>query len=529
MGSRHQDVCARLQRDDGIRTFRASPHITYEPPTFEASPLPHSPVMTSDRLPLFDTDTGFEHEPPFQGQGAHLAVTGQGAQDSDSWHSGIDDEANQPDPDMQFIMSLPPNTYNPNGTNTFYTVFLIVNAALGAGLLNFPKAFDDAGGVGVAVSVQALLMFFIVLALLILAFTADQNLANTIQEAMEGAAGIWGRRVTSLIVVLYTFGTTITFIIIIGDQFDRGLASLVGPDFCHHWYMDRRFTMTFSSVLLILPMCYSKRIDFLRIPSTVGVIAILYIVGLVVYEYFFGDFEPGPIKTSPTQWTDVFLVVPDICFGYQCHVSVIPIYSCMKHRTLKQFSIASISAIIICAFCYTVAATFGYLTFGSFVDDDILMSYTASRPEVFVAIFAMALKTFTTYPILLFCGREAIKSLVSDFYSLSERQEFILRVSLVTVWFFLSLILAVVIPNIGDIIKILGSLAAVFIFTLPGLGLFQYAHRSDPSCFLLRTKVFMVTSFVFSFLGAFIFGVVLTQGIQYNMMDTGLGPKPLCF
>ena len=32
--------------------------------------------------------------------------------------------------------------YNPNGTNTAYTVFLIVNAALGAGLLNFPKSYD---------------------------------------------------------------------------------------------------------------------------------------------------------------------------------------------------------------------------------------------------------------------------------------------------------------------------------------------------------------------------------------------------
>ena len=40
------------------------------------------------------------------------------------------------------------------GTSTIATIFLIVNAALGAGLLNFPKAFDQAGGVLVAVLVQ---------------------------------------------------------------------------------------------------------------------------------------------------------------------------------------------------------------------------------------------------------------------------------------------------------------------------------------------------------------------------------------
>ena len=41
-------------------------------------------------------------------------------------------------------------SHNPDGTNTAYTVFLIVNAALGAGLLNFPKSYDDAGGIVVA-------------------------------------------------------------------------------------------------------------------------------------------------------------------------------------------------------------------------------------------------------------------------------------------------------------------------------------------------------------------------------------------
>ena len=81
-------------------------------------------------------------------------------------------------------------TFNPSGTNTLFTVFLIVNAALGAGLLNFPKAFDKAGGVGVGLSVQAVLLVFILIALVVLAYTADQNAAETIQEAMEAAGGV---------------------------------------------------------------------------------------------------------------------------------------------------------------------------------------------------------------------------------------------------------------------------------------------------------------------------------------------------
>ena len=87
--------------------------------------------------------------------------------------------------------------------------------------------------------------------------------------------------------IVYTFGTCITFLIIIGDQFDRLLASLYGHTFCHHWYMNRDFTMTASCILLILPFCYSKKIDFLRVPSAVGVIAIFYIIALIIYEKFY--------------------------------------------------------------------------------------------------------------------------------------------------------------------------------------------------------------------------------------------------
>ena len=64
----------------------------------------------------------------------------------------------------------------------------------------------------------------------------------------------------------------------------------------------------------------------------------------------------------------------------------------------------------------------------------------------------MALKTVTTYPILLFCGREALRAAISDIKSLlrptengtqsqEEPQDNIKqRVIVVLVWFVLSLL-----------------------------------------------------------------------------------------
>ena len=221
---------------------------------------------------------------------------------------------------------------------------------MGAGLLNFPKAFNDAGGIEVALAVQILLLFFVIVSLIILAKCADSNGSKTVQVfhifqnhrivhilalknkckliltdlnlhffqgALHGAAGRIGQHTGSFCVALYSFGTCVTFLIIIGDQFDRALASLYGPNFCQYWYMERQFLISACAVIFILPLCFSSRIDFLKYVSSVGVLSIVYVVALIMYEYFQGHHIPAPIKTHPDSWTDVFLVVPAICFGYQ--------------------------------------------------------------------------------------------------------------------------------------------------------------------------------------------------------------------
>ena len=362
-------------------------------------------------------------------------------------------------------------------TSTLGSVFLIINAALGAGLLNFPKAFDTAGGVLVAVLVQAVLLVFIMSALIILARTSDIKGSVTLQELMGTVSGRVGTMVTSIIVAVYTFGTCITFLIIIGDQFDRALESTMGPRFCDHFYLNREFLVPVSSVVIILPLCYTKRIDFLKYVSMLGVLTIVYVVMLIVIQYALGNYSQhqGRIKTAPDDWLDVMTVVPVICFGYQCHVSVIPIYSCMRHRNIKHFSIASSAAILVCCLTYTGAATFGYLTFGGNVADDILLNYSAKQPAVMIALIAMAAKTYTTYPILLFCGREAISTIIKDtmIREDSERKEKIRRALIATIWFVATLVIAIEVPDIGIVINLLGSLAAVFIFVFPGVCLWQ--------------------------------------------------------
>lgn len=249
-----------------------------------------------------------------------------------------------------------------------------------------------------------------------------------------------------------------------------------------------------------------------------GVIAILYVVFLVTLKYFLSHPPPGPIKTKPDHLIDVFLVVPTICFAYQCHVSVVPIYSCMEKRNIREFSKTVACAMSICIVTYSGTAAFGYFTFGEFVTSDILLAYSP-EPEVLVAVIFIAMKTYTTYPILLFCGRAALVSLWVDFRKMTineiEASERRRRITSTIIWFILTLLLAVFIPNIGVVIKILGAFAAVFIFIFPGMCMMSaIQERVEVGIWTRKLKVLAVFACLFLILGTFIFGLTFTQSIM---------------
>ena len=417
-------------------------------------------------------------------------------------------------------------SFNPTGTSDLSAIFLIVNTALGSGLLNFPKAFDEAGGITVAMLVQVVMLLFIIVALQVLAYCADQNTSNpacTLEEMVGQSVGVGGRIFCSLTNAVYMFGTSVAFLIMLGDQSDRTLESEVGADFYQTWYMNRNFTVCVCGVLNILPLCFSKKIDFLKYPSIFGVGAVLYLTVLIIYSWAIGSY-PTPsiseIKLEPEKWTDIFSVIPAFCYGYQCHVSAIPIYSCMKNRNLKHFARVSTAAIAICAVANSISAYCGYLTFGSKVNPDILLNYDASRPEVMFGVIAMAVKTVFTYPILLFCGREALQSAIKDFkmslgYQVDpDSQNIVQRVVIVILWFSLSLICAIFIPDIGKVIKFLGCLAAFFIFFFPASSLIANTFKSDPSLIGRKGQLLVLLGSVFMVVGAFILGCVVTQDVQ---------------
>nr|XP_023671767.1 putative sodium-coupled neutral amino acid transporter 7 [Paramormyrops kingsleyae] len=413
------------------------------------------------------------------------------------------------------------------GTSPVSAVFIVVNAALGAGLLNFPAAFNLAGGVTSGVSLQMCMLVFIIGGLVVLAYCSQVSNEITYQEVVRAVCG----RVTGVIcevaIAVYTFGTCIAFLIIIGDQLDKLIAAVAQETdrtVNSTWYTDRKFTIFLTSVLIILPLSIPKEIGFQKYASAVSVIGTWYVTVIIIIRYIWPDEEvsPGYIPVRPSSWTAVFNAMPTICFGFQCHVSSVPVYNSMRKREIRSWGWVVTLAMVICLFVYTGTGVCGFLSFGSSVSQDVLMSYPSNDIAVAVARFFIVICVVTSYPILHFCGRAVLEGLWLRFRGESMEVDVVRerrrRVVQTVLWFCLTLLLALFIPDIGRVISLIGGLAACFIFVFPGLCLIQ-AKLSEiqevkPASWwaMVSYGIFMVT------VGAFIFGQTTTNAIFRDLI-----------
>ncbi|EZA48586.1 hypothetical protein DMN91_011619 [Ooceraea biroi] len=398
------------------------------------------------------------------------------------------------------------------GAGILGTIFLIVNTTLGAGLLNFPQAFDKAGGVGTSVVAQLGFLVFITAALVILASCSDRTGTDTMQDAFAGLCGSKSLIFCGICVAIYSFGCCLTFLILVGDQFDRVFATFYGLNYCHTWYLSRPFITAVTSSAFILPLCFFKRLDVLSYASSVGCVTIVYVVWLIIYKSFTvpDNVVVPPMKIWPDNAYEVLQIVPIVCFAYQSHMTAIPTYACMKDRRLSKFTFCAVISMLICFGAYSVVGYFGYATFGSGrVPSDILQAYTDKSAVLTIAIIAVAVKNFTTYPIVLYCGRDALFGIFNI-----DLNRIGVRVIVTLIWFIASLAIAILVPDISPVINLLGSLSALFIFILPGVCLLQSVLLKDPELHLNKDRLLIVFAILLTSLGAFVCGVVFVEALQ---------------
>ncbi|KAM7438690.1 hypothetical protein ABFA07_011802 [Porites harrisoni] len=412
------------------------------------------------------------------------------------------------------VVQQPSEDFFHEGIPIWRAALLVVNAALGAGILNFPQAYAECGGIATAIVIQMSLLVFITGAFLILAYCADKHGSQNFQEVIREVLGPGAYIVTQIFVLLYMFGSTIAYMILIGDQLQSvGKAIDSEPP----WYLSRIFLMCAVCIIFLLPLCLPKTLKVLSYSSALGTIGAIFICVVTATKYFQGNYT---VNTESVQvqlpWTEAFSAVPIICFGFQCHVPSIAVYAELKRASVPRFGIVVVIAMAICAAAYAITGSFGYLTFGTKVKSDVLLNYHPNDVLVNCARVTLSIIVLSTGAVVVFCGRSCLEGLYLSFFrmppALAEVHERKRRIIQTIVWFSLSLIVSVFVKDIGYAVALIGGLAALFIFFFPGICLvqemLQYPVLSTTKKLLIALGLFYVVLGVFIFADSEVFAIM---------------------
>ncbi|XP_078527344.1 solute carrier family 38 member 8 isoform X1 [Lissotriton helveticus] len=418
------------------------------------------------------------------------------------------------------------DTGSPN-LSTFGAVFITLKSALGAGLLNFPWAFSKAGGIYSAVTVELVSLIFLISGLVILGYASSISKQTTYQGVVREVCSPGLGKLCEICFLFNLFMISVAFLKVVEDQLDKLFDSLSfnetmsdDMDYPSHWYTDQRFTLSVVCIVLILPLSIPKEIEFQKYTSILGTFSACYLAVVVVIKYYLMNehpvFQDRHNSSSASSLASIFSVVPTICFGFQCHESSIAIYSSMRNQRLLNWVMTSSVSMLFCLVIYSLTGLYGYLTFGDNVAADILMSYPGNDIVVMIARVLFAVSIITIYPIVLLLGRAVVQEYWINYKRrylvITEPYEKCVRIVLTFLWIFVTLIFAMFVPDISEVISIIGGIGAFFIFIFPGLCL-VCAMISEP---VERKKrvCLIIWGLISIFCGAFIFGQSTTIAVM---------------
>uniref|UniRef100_A0A3Q2XYC5 Solute carrier family 38 member 8 n=1 Tax=Hippocampus comes TaxID=109280 RepID=A0A3Q2XYC5_HIPCM len=370
-------------------------------------------------------------------------------------------------------------------------IVIMLKSALGAGLLNFPWAFERAGGIHNAIAVELVSLVFLVSGLIILGYSSSICGQCTYQAVVKEVCGPAIGQLCEICFIFNLFMISVAFLVIVDDQLEKCdicsltrcislLTGLPESERPYYFYTDQRFALVLLCVFLILPISTPKEISIQKYISVLGTLAGTYLTVAIIIKYHMMHSVQVHIiplySNGINSWASMFSVIPTICFGFQCHEASIAIYSSMENQRLAHWAFISVVTMIICLIIYSLTGVYGYLTFGKDVKADILMSYMGNDILMLIARLLFGVSIITIYPIILLLGRSVIQDPLLSWWRrrgrvVTVKFESRSRYTLTFLWITATLLIAAFVPDISKVISVIGGISAFFIFIFPGIAL----------------------------------------------------------
>jgi len=258
----------------------------------------------------------------------------------------------------------------------------------------------------------------------------------------------------------------------------------------------------------------------LALPSLIGCAALLDVCSITILNSALawhngtlqiqsGDAIDQPVlwQSGLRQWLGIF---PVVCFSYQGHISAVPLYYELTRKSMTRWVAVISLGLGSCIVLYNITGCLAYLTFLDRTQGDILKSFLAEDvaiPRIMVtfARVAVAVKVCVTSGVFTFCARSAILDELDRMLGkpMSSSDGVFLLVTFT--WAALVALVAVLAPDIGKVVSVVGNISAFFMFHFPGMCILATVRTDKRTLSNVSRRLRLVAGWTLIFLGTFVF------------------------
>ncbi|KAM4666694.1 solute carrier family 38 member 6 isoform 6-T6 [Amazona ochrocephala] len=358
------------------------------------------------------------------------------------------------DEDGESAPLLPPGIDSQSHGSSFgFSVFNLMNAVIGSGILGLSYAMANTGIVGFSIL------------LLIVAGLASYSVFLLLSMCTQTAMS--------------------SYLLIVKSELPGAVAGFLSEDDSGSWYLDGRLLLLITSVCIVFPLALLPKIGFLGYTSSLSFFCTVYFALVIMIKKWS---VPCPLPLSSAGETlqvsnstgdckaklfhlskESAYAIPTMAFSFLCHTSVLPIYCELQSPSKSRMQNVTVTGIGLSFLIYFMSALFGYLTFYDKVDSELLRGYSRYLPHdtvVMTVKVAILFAVLLTVPLIHFPARKAVLMVFFCHLPVSWICHILLTLTLNTI----VVLFAMYVPDIKNVFGVVGSTTSTcLLFVYPGL------------------------------------------------------------
>uniref|UniRef100_A0A4W4HD06 Amino acid transporter transmembrane domain-containing protein n=1 Tax=Electrophorus electricus TaxID=8005 RepID=A0A4W4HD06_ELEEL len=379
------------------------------------------------------------------------------------------------------------------GASFTSSVFNLMNAIMGSGILGLAYAMANTGIVGFSI-LLLLVSSFAAYSIHLLLMLCDQtgNVTFTLLLVFTSPTCI---SLLSASTEVTRGHSMASYMFILKSELPATILSFLRTEASGVWYEDGAILSVLVTLCVVLPLALLPKIGFLGYTSSLSFFLMLFFAAVVSRCPLCTVSNSSALDCSVHLFvfsSKSAYAVPTMAFSFLCHTAVMPIYSELQQPSKYRMQNVANVSISLSFLVYLVSALFGYLTFYAQVDSELLLGYDAYLPHDVLMMsvrLAILLAVLLTVPLIHFPARKAILML---FHAEREFSWFSHCVSTVLILTLVEL-LAIYVPDIRHVFGVVGSTTSTcLIFVYPGLFYLRLSTDHIRSCTSVWAIVLMV-------------------------------------